>query len=176
MTRLLLVALATLVACEREERRFSVASAEPISATPQTTSYAGEPPIEGGAFDPALPGYRETAFDISQGQTLYTMMNCVGCHAHGGGGMGPALMDSYWRYGSAPAEIATTIIAGRPDGMPAFRGKLAATQLYQLVAYVRTIGGLVPKDAAPSRGEHIQAIPAPTLVDDGWPTPGRERP
>ena len=46
-------------------------------------------------------------------------MNCVGCHSHGGGGMGPALMDGQWRYGGRIDQIATTIAEGRPNGMPA---------------------------------------------------------
>jgi cytochrome c oxidase cbb3-type subunit 3 len=30
-------------------------------------------------------------------------MNCSGCHANGGGGMGPALMDDEWIYGKRTA-------------------------------------------------------------------------
>ena len=52
---------------------------------------------------------------IAQGQQLYTWMNCGGCHSHGGGGMGPALMDDEWRYGGAMDEIAATIADGRPE-------------------------------------------------------------
>src|ERR1044071_3848683 len=44
------------------------------------------------------------AYAIAEGKRLYTQLNCVGCHANGGGGMGPPLMDDKWIYGSAPAN------------------------------------------------------------------------
>ena len=45
---------------------------------------------------------------IAEGQQLYMQMNCVGCHSHGGGGMGPPLMDDEWRYGGRIDQIAAT--------------------------------------------------------------------
>ena len=39
---------------------------------------------------------------IAEGQRLYNAFNCVGCHAHGGGAIGPALMDDLWIHGSDP--------------------------------------------------------------------------
>ena len=81
---------------------------------------------------------------MSEGQRLYTWFNCVGCHAHGGGGMGPALMDDEWIYGSDPAQIFSTIIEGRPNGMPTFGGKVNAQEAWQLVAYVRSMSGRAP--------------------------------
>ena len=55
--------------------------------------------------------------------------------------MGPPLMDDQWIYGSAPANIVATILEGRPNGMPAFRGKIPDHQAMQLAAYVRSISG-----------------------------------
>jgi len=83
-------------------------------------------------------------------------MNCVGCHSHGGGGMGPALMDSKWIYGSKPEQIFATIVEGRPNGMPSFRGKLPDYQVWQLVAYVRSLSGNVSSNAAPGRDDDMQ--------------------
>jgi cytochrome c oxidase cbb3-type subunit 3 len=170
--------LAGVLGCERERRTFGEPGdrARPVTAAPISSLVPGESPIEGAALDPALPGYAETAQAVSEGKQLYTWFNCVGCHAHGGGAMGPPLMDERWIYGSAPIEVATSIIAGRPRGMPSYRGKIAAPQLIQLVAYVRSLGGLVRGDAVQARDEHIQLAPAATLQHEGVPLPGRLRP
>jgi cytochrome c oxidase cbb3-type subunit 3 len=85
-------------------------------------------------------------------------------------------MDDRWTYGSAPLEVATSIIAGRPMGMPSYRGKIAPPQLYQLVAYVRSLGGLVRGDAVQARDEHIRLVPAATLQHEGVPEPSKSRP
>jgi cytochrome c oxidase cbb3-type subunit 3 len=174
----IVITILAVLACKREQRTFTEPgpSARPISAAPNLSLYPGGPPLPGTALDPALPGYAETAQAISEGKQLYTWFNCVGCHAHGGGAIGPPLMDSQWIYGSAPAEVATSIIAGRPMGMPSYRGKLAAPQLDQLVAYVRSLGGLVRGDAVSARDEHLQLAPPPTLQHDAVPLPGRVRP
>ena len=92
---------------------------------------------------------------MNEGKRLFAWFNCVGCHAHGGGGMGPPLIDERWIYGSAPENIYSTIVEGRPNGMPSFRGKIPDYQVWQLVAYVRALGGLAPKDAAPGRNDEM---------------------
>jgi hypothetical protein len=61
-------------------------------------------------------------------------------------------------------------------GMPSYRGKIAPVELGQLVAYVRSLGGLVRGDAVPARDEHIRLAPAPTLQHEAIPRPGQERP
>ena len=45
------------------------------------------------------------AYHLSQGKTLYTLVQLRGCHANGGGGSGPALMDDDWIYGSSIENI-----------------------------------------------------------------------
>lgn len=75
---------------------------------------------------------------IQAGKQLYAAMNCVGCHSHGGGGMGPALMDDTWIYGSSIEHIVSTIREGRPNGMPSYRGRLPDEQIWQIAAYVRS--------------------------------------
>ena len=91
-------------------------------------------------------------------------MNCVGCHSHGGGGMGPPLMDDEWRYGGRIDQIATTIAEGRPNGMPSWRGKLTEDQIWDLAAYVRSLSGLPSKDAVSSRAESMSAGTPQTLT------------
>jgi cytochrome c oxidase cbb3-type subunit 3 len=68
-------------------------------------------------------------------------------------------MDDQWIYGSQPENIFETIVEGRPNGMPAFRRKLTTDQVWQLVAYVRSMSGLLPKDVASGRNDDMQVRP-----------------
>jgi cytochrome c oxidase cbb3-type subunit III len=138
-----LVLLLTLAGCDREERH---SRPKPFGETIPT----GAQPTPVRAAQ-----YERTAFDIAEGQRLYSWMNCVGCHAFGGGGMGPPLMDEEWRYGGRIDQIAATIQQGRPNGMPAFRHRLTETQVWQLAAFVRSLSGQVRKDAVGGRTDDI---------------------
>jgi cytochrome c oxidase cbb3-type subunit 3 len=40
--------------------------------------------------------------------------------------------------------------------MPSFRGKIDSGQLWQLVAFVRSMSGLTPEDTWPARSDHMQ--------------------
>ena len=107
-----------------------------------------------------VPGmYKGNAWAMAEGYELYNRMNCVGCHANGGGGMGPALMDGKWIYGSEPGDVFQTIVEGRPNGMPSYRARLSDDQVWKLVAYVRSMSGLAPADAAPGRPDHMAVAP-----------------
>ena len=136
-------------ACERERRSFA------------------PPPV--GAAQQADGPYEGNAYGISQGRVLYSQFNCVGCHSWGGGGMGPALMDEEWRYGSTPADIAASIVAGRPNGMPAFGGRIPDDQIWQLVAFVRSLSGLVRADVASGRPDHMRVKPSEQEREDAPP-------
>ncbi len=83
---------------------------------------------------------------IAAGRQLFRAYNCVGCHFNGGGGMGPALMDDTWIYGSSMENIASTIREGRPNGMPTFRSMVSGDQVWQLAAYVRSLSNLAEKN------------------------------
>jgi cytochrome c oxidase cbb3-type subunit 3 len=148
-------------ACEREARRFeqpAVLSA-PTPAPSGGRVYPGSAPAQSATSDAALvrlasryaSRYEHNAWAMNQGKRLFTWFNCVGCHGHGGGGSGPALMDAEWIYGADLISISQSIVYGRPNGMPAFGGKLSHDQAFQLAAYVRSLAGLAPIDAAPSR-------------------------
>jgi cytochrome c oxidase cbb3-type subunit III len=153
-----------LAACDREEHH---SRAKPVGETVP----AGESPdtIWPGGSSPPAPDVRAKLFDnnanaIARGQQLFTWMNCVGCHSHGGGGMGPPLMDDEWRYGSRIDQIATTIAEGRPNGMPAWRGKLTEDQIWDLAAYVRSMSGLPGKDSVSSRADEMSGPTPQTLT------------
>jgi cytochrome c oxidase cbb3-type subunit 3 len=78
--------------------------------------------------------------------------------------MGPALMDAQWLYGSEPAQVAASIVDGRPNGMPPFRDRIPEPQVWQLVAYLRSLSGLAPQYGVSARSDHMQyqrqALPA----------------
>ncbi|HEY0458440.1 MAG TPA: c-type cytochrome [Pyrinomonadaceae bacterium] len=144
----------TFLSCEREERGFRVKTpdADRINSKQLSTLQPGvatqNPPVKNE--------YEENAYALSEGKHLFESMNCSGCHAHGGGGMGPPLMDDKWSYGGEPEKIFATIVEGRPNGMPSFRGKLPDYQVWQIAAYVRSLSGQVSKNAAPSRDDNMQ--------------------
>ena len=149
-----MAALALLAGCDREN---SDARGKPFgetipSTSPDTLFPGGQKQVP---LDPRLAAYGRNAFAIAQGQQLFGAMNCVGCHSHGGGGMGPALMDAEWRYGGRIDQIAQSIAEGRPNGMPSWRSKLTQDQIWKLAAYVRTLSGQPGKDAVSSRSESM---------------------
>jgi cytochrome c oxidase cbb3-type subunit 3 len=172
-----------LAGCEREDREFR---ANPM---PRDTE-------EEVALSPIAPGpnrpqeretglgreYEENAYHLSQGKKLFVWFNCNGCHANGGGGMGPPLMDEKWIYGSEIENIVSTIREGRPNGMPSFRGRIPDDQIWQIAAYVRSMGRYVPKDAAPARSDTIRSRPAENrlprrdLIPGGTIPPAAEMP
>jgi cytochrome c oxidase cbb3-type subunit 3 len=97
------------------------------------------------------------AYDTNEGKRLFTQYNCSGCHFNGGGGIGPPLMDEKWIYGDKPENIYSTIVEGRPNGMPSFRQKIPDNQLQEIVAYVRSMSGQLRKDVAPTRNDSMNA-------------------
>lgn len=169
-----------LSGCEREKREMrldppqAAALAElrlmpnGISGAPPELLFALDNPYEGNAYQ------------LSQGKRLYSWFGCASCHgADGGGGVGPALLDGWWLYGPEMLSIAASIANGRPHGMPAFRDKMTAEQIWQLAGYVRTIGAYSAKVAAPGRNDDKltrpaeNRAPAAILFDQG---PARQKP
>lgn len=136
---------------------FALASGLSFAQTPAE-------PVPPGAPGPALPTIATRMHDLQpgppvpkpmirnplegdaravrEGERLFSAFNCVGCHSHGGGGMGPPLMNRTWIYGSDPANVYATIVEGRPNGMPSFGAKIPPEDIWRLVAYVRALGGV----------------------------------
>ena len=103
--------------------------------------------------------YNGSSYDISEGQRLYNWYNCSGCHFDGGGGIGPPLIKTTWIYGGEPANIFDTIVKGRPNGMPSWGGRIPEYQIWQIVAYVRSMNGKQPTSATPTRPDTIETNP-----------------
>ena len=152
----LLLLLVFAASCERETRRYRELPA--AASRPESTEVSGLVPGSPAPREPVLSPYQENAYGIAEGKRLYTAFNCNGCHAQGGGGIGPALMDANWIYGSAPDQIYSSIAQGRPNGMPAFGSHVPSQQIWQLVAYVQTLSMQVPRDAAPGRSDDLNGI------------------
>src|SRR5215212_2868011 len=73
--------------CEREERGFRVQTPDSnrINSKQLTTLQAGE-----SSPTPSFQNeYENNAFAMSEGKRLFSQMNCTGCHANGGGAIGP---------------------------------------------------------------------------------------
>jgi cytochrome c oxidase cbb3-type subunit III len=158
-TVIFLLGCIVLAACSRETRllRQPPSGFSTLNAVQVSGLNPGLHPIP----SPKAPSiYEESAYSVSEGQRLYEQYNCVGCHAHGGGGMGPPLMDNNWIYGSDPQNIFATIMQGRPNGMPSFRNRIPEYQVWEIVAYVRSLSGLLPADVAPNRTDEMQVKPA----------------
>ncbi|AZO59711.1 MAG: c-type cytochrome [Mesorhizobium sp.] len=165
LATLLSVTLA-LAACQREER----------DTRPQSSLGSGGQPtpvttLEPGGQRPSpsnnkAASFEANAFHLSEGKRLFGWFNCSGCHANGGGGMGPALMDQKWIYGSSMESIHATIRDGRPNGMPSFRNKIPDDQIWELAAFVRSLSGNAPSSAAPQRNDDMMPHPSENRMPD----------
>jgi cytochrome c oxidase cbb3-type subunit 3 len=165
---LALTLLLALASCDREQRDLS---GQP---KPETKSYVAK-------GDPRSAEYENNAFHIAQGQRLYMQMNCVGCHFHGGGGMGPPLMDDQWLYGGRMEDIVASILYGRPNGMPDWRNKITEQQAWELAAYVRSLSMQPSEDALSARSDSMSNTEPQTLderrriLPENMSPPSRER-
>lgn len=169
----LAAALLLVAACEREDRAFR---ADPAATeTPERIALSSLSPGLGGPSEHRTgqgERYEGNAYHLSEGKRLYKWFNCNGCHANGGGDSGPPLMDDRWIYGGRIENVVQTIREGRPNGMPSFRTKIPDEQIWQLAAYVRSMSGQAPKDAAPNRDDDMHNGPAEMRRDRSPMTPG----
>lgn len=162
--------IAVVIGCTGCEREHRTLHARPAEAAPPSGAGGELPQNARGAMATVRAKQDEgNSYAISQGKQLFTAYNCTGCHAQGGGGRGPALMDADWIYGAQPEDVFMSIVGGRPNGMPAFGSRIPEYQVWQLVAYVRSMTGLVDANAAPGRNDAMQAKPSEQLADEQPP-------
>jgi mono/diheme cytochrome c family protein len=77
---------------------------------------------------------------IATGAKLFVGYNCLDCHgADGSGAMGPSFQDGRWHFGGSPGDVFESIYEGRPDGMPAWGGRISNDQIWMLTAYLRSL-------------------------------------
>jgi len=166
---------ASLGGCYREQRQFE--PPPPVASASETARLGhllagGSAPIQ-PPKTAALQGAKDeqNAFAVNQGKRLFRWYNCSGCHAQGGGGMGVPLIDDKWIYGSSPDDVFRTIVQGRPNGMPSFGGRIPEDQVWQLVAYVRSMSGQLRSDVAPSRSDSLAGSGAENSRNREAPVP-----
>lgn len=138
---------------------FHVMEAAPLSA--------GEYANEMEAAKIAKDAYMKTAknnvdentivFDaayVADGQKIFTE-NCVACHgAKGEGGVGPNLTDEYWIHGGKINDIFKTVKYGWPaNGMKSWSSDFSATQIAQVVCYVKSLKGTKPENPKAPQGD-----------------------
>jgi cytochrome c oxidase cbb3-type subunit III len=159
----------SLAGCPRETREFRSLPAD--SARPEPVRLVT---LQPGAALPAQKAsgpYEGNSYAISQGERLYEQYNCVGCHFHGGGGIGPPLMDEQWIYGGSGQNIHDTIVQGRPNGMPSYGGHIPDDQVWMIAAYVRTLSGQVAKPLSPTRNDELFPHPSEQAMPKKQPKP-----
>lgn len=109
----------------------------------------------------------------AQGEQLFQQLGCSGCHAMGGGGIGPSLAGIYGQ--PVPLQDGSTVIAddayiresiynpnakivaGYQALMPSYQGQISEEQVLQLVEYIKSLGNAdgsaaeesTPEPAAP---------------------------
>jgi cytochrome c oxidase cbb3-type subunit 3 len=151
------ICVLALTSCQRERRQARPAPARLVIFGDAATQSELRP---GGKLPPEVSNpFHGTAYDISEGQRLFEWYNCSGCHSHGGGGIGPPLVKQNWTYGGEPANLFDTIVKGRPNGMPSWGGRIPEYQIWQLVAYVRSMNGKEPESATPRRSDMLEPTP-----------------
>jgi cytochrome c(L) len=98
------------------------------------------------AEEPAKPEklnpYTGNAEAIQAGRTLYLQNGCSACHgAGGGGGMGPALLDDEWKFGSDDRTLFQLIKGEIPQQtMPAtFGSVLKDDEIWKIIAFIRSL-------------------------------------
>jgi cytochrome c oxidase cbb3-type subunit 3 len=153
-----LLCLLALAGCQRERRDFRPQPAQAgllLNIAPESTL------LPGGTqpFAPPANPDAGSAYAISEGKRLFDWYNCSGCHSHGGGGIGPPLIKQTWLYGGEPANLFDSIVKGRPNGMPAWGGRIPVYQVWQLVTYVRSMNQQEPTSATPPRTDSIETEP-----------------
>ncbi len=154
--------LLLLASCWREKRELRT----PPAATTRNQALQ-IPPLRPGPGQPSpqptgpstIGPYQDNAYAVAQGQQLFEAYNCAGCHFHGGGGMGPPLMEQVFIYGKEPQQIYATIAEGRPNGMPAFGARISSDQIWKLVAFVRSMSGQQRFDVVPGRADEMAVKP-----------------
>lgn len=153
-------------ACQTPPRQAAAGAAPPVA-----TSVG---PIPGGT---AAPPYRTNPLAgdpvaLQDGRRLFNWYNCSGCHGgHAGGGMGPSLRDPVWLYGNRDDQIFDSIAAGRSNGMPAWGTKIPEHQIWELVAYIKSMR--TPQEPDPPVEPADEQVPTPK---NNAPSPSAAQP
>ncbi|NJN16355.1 MAG: cytochrome c oxidase subunit II [Oscillochloris sp.] len=115
---------------------------------------------------------------VQAGQQLFANLGCASCHRDDGAGQGPSLQGIFGETqaladGSAVVvdenylrqsilNPMSQVVAGYNPIMPAYDGQVSDDQLNQLIAYIKSLSGIMPETSEGAVGP--TAIPEPTAA------------
>jgi cytochrome c oxidase cbb3-type subunit 3 len=146
---------ASMTACQRQNEQLRPEPTRLVVFADAARESELEPGGKQPHPQPSNP-FGANAYDISEGQRLFSWYNCSGCHANGGGAIGPPLIKQDWIYGGEPANLFDTIVKGRPNGMPTWGGRIPEYQIWQIIAYIRSLNNEQPRSITPARPDSIE--------------------
>ena len=118
----------------------SSTSADPSAEVPAVAASTASTASAAGTSAPTTNPFKGDKEKAAAGGKLFIAYGCVSCHGQGGGGgMGPSLIDSEWRYGGTDADVFHSIHDGRPKGMPAWSSHLTDDQIWEIITFVHSI-------------------------------------
>jgi cytochrome c oxidase cbb3-type subunit III len=170
---LLLVTVTTTTGCERRETARTPGGLPRTADVRQIELQPGQAVATPSMRNP----YESNPSALAEGKRLYHWYNCSGCHFAGGGGIGPPLMDDDWIYGGDTQNILASIMEGRPNGMPSYRGKLPQDHALKITAYVRSLSEEQGEDAGRGAATDDTAEERSKKLDEDRPPleePGEE--
>ena len=147
------LALCSLAGCERETRRSASCPRRPHRA-PTRRARRALRARRGRSRRPTVTSpYQENAYGVSRASGSSAGTTARLPRAAAAAAIGPPLMDDSGSTAATPDQIYATIVEGRPNGMPSFGGRIPEQQVWQLVAYVRSLSGQMPqgRGAEPQR-------------------------
>lgn len=149
------VLVAATMGCQTVSKPVAASSSPPV---PTAIGPIPGPPVN-------LPGRANPLVGdpvaLQDGRRLFDWYNCSGCHGgHAGGGMGPSLRDKVWLYGHKDDQIFDSIAAGRSKGMPSWGTKIPEHQIWELVAYIKSMGTTQEPDPPVEPADEM--VPDPT--------------
>ena len=142
----------------------------PPSSAPAAVPEGPYPGIAVSALETTVTNpYNGDSTATARGRELFVAMNCTGCHGFEAkaGLMAPKLTDNFWRYGGSDAAVFNSIYDGRAKGMPAWGAVLSENQIWELVSYIRSLGGMT--------GPRIPTMLNTNTAQAGAPTPQNKR-
>lgn len=132
-----------------------------------------------------LETLREDDELMAAGERVFNQ-NCIACHGRSGKGQAdsfPNLRDSYWQWGSDPAQIEQSIRLGRQAVMPGWQAVLGDEGVKNVVDYTLSLSNTDGAPAEhPGKAQFVQtcsachgadgkgnpALGAPDLTDKVW--------
>jgi len=159
------VAAVILSAQEKKEEPQGSAGSSSTAATPPSPHPTGVTPEEAARKNPV----RFSEASVARGKKVY-MTQCAVCHGEKGDGKGDLATEMKLTlpdFTKADALSARTdgalfaIIATGKDPMPSQKGRMPDPQLWNLVNYLRALGGKVPakSTAKEAADENIILVP-----------------